>query len=211
MKLITKRLTVMTLNPEQMIMYMRNVHDLEKELTLTYHSEPIEGEFRDIVRRQARLCEDNEDDFLWHTFWMLNLNRELIGGAYFKGLPDNEGMVEITCGVNNDFMNQGYATEAVNKLVEWALRQEGVKFVTAETERNDFVAHRVLEKCGFEKYKATERFYRWMIDSAILAKRLEATRKQLGTAHGMKMLESANNMRQLESANNTRPWLVNGK
>lgn len=179
MKLITKRLTVMTLTPEQMMLYMRNVHDLEKELTLTYHAEPVEGEFRDIVKRQARLCEDNEDDFLWHTFWMLNLGRELIGGAYFRGLPDNDGMVVITCGVNSGFMNQGYATEAVNKLVEWALRQEGVKFVTAETGKNNFVAHRVLEKCGFEKYKATESSFWWMIDAAIIKKRHNTTNKRV--------------------------------
>lgn len=164
----------MTLTPEQMMMYMRNVHDLEKELTITYHAEPVDGEFRDVVKRQARLCEDNEDDFLWHTFWMFHLGRELIGGAYFKGLPDREGMVEIACVVNRDFINQGYATEAVNKLVEWALRQEGVRFVSAETGKDNSAAHRALEKCGFEKYKATESSFCWMIDAAILAKKKAA-------------------------------------
>lgn len=178
MKLITKRLTVMSLTPEQMMMYMRNVHDLEKELTLVYHAEPVEGEFRDIVRKRARFCEDDEDNYLWYTFWIFHLDREMIGSARFNGLPDNDGMVELMFGINRDFMNAGYTTEAVNKLVDWAFRQEGVKHISAETDKGNLAAQRVLEKCGFEKYKATENSFRWIISATMLARKKaeEATR-----------------------------------
>lgn len=165
MKLITKRLTVMSLTTEQMLMYTRNVRELEKELTLSYHAEPMESEFRALVRQQARKCEDEENDYLWNTMWMFNLDRELIGHAYFHGGPDREGTVQLSFGVGTDFRNSGYATEALSKLVEWVFRQEGVKHVVSETGRNNASALRVLEKCGFEKYKATEKTF-WLILSA---------------------------------------------
>lgn len=174
MKLITKRMTVMSLTPEQMMMCARNVHDLEKDLTLTYHAEPLEGEFREIAKRQSRLCEDDENNHLWHTFWMFHLDRQMIGAAYFGGVPVREGEVSVAFGINSDFMNQGYTTEALNKLVEWAFRQEGVKNVVAETGKDNHAAQRVLEKCGFEKYRATEQTFCWVISTSMFTKKKSA-------------------------------------
>lgn len=164
----------MSLTPEQMMMFARNVHDLEKELTLAYHAEPIEGDFRETVKRQSRLCEDDENNYLWHTFWMFNLDREIIGTAYFKGLPGREGEVEVDFGISRDFVNQGYTTEALNKLVEWAFRQENVKHVVAETGKENHAAHRVLEKCGFEKYRAMENSFCWIMSASMLARKKSA-------------------------------------
>jgi len=73
----------------------------------------------------------------------------VIGNAGFTGPPDAEGIVEIAYGIVPDFQGRGYATEAADALVAWAVKSGRVAIVRAHTlpERN--ASTRVLEKCGF--------------------------------------------------------------
>ena len=66
----------------------------------------------------------------------------------FKGL-NADGSVEIGYGISEIKQGNGYATEAVNAAVTWALKQPGVFRVEAETEPDNRASQRVLEKCGF--------------------------------------------------------------
>ena len=50
----------------------------------------------------------------------------------FKGQGD-DGSVEIGYGIVEEYQGQGYATEAVESAVAWALKQSGVYRVEAET------------------------------------------------------------------------------
>ena len=65
-----------------------------------------------------------------------------------KGLND-DGSVEIGYGISAKYQGCGYATEAVDAMVSWALRQSEVRRVDAETEPDNKASQRVLEKCGF--------------------------------------------------------------
>ncbi len=175
MKLITKRLTIMSLDPEQLMLLATNIPALEKEITLTYHGEQFENGFREVIRNQARIAADDENNYLWHTFWLIVLDREIIGTIDFKNLPDKEGSVEIGFGLNRDFRNKGFMTETVTKFADWALRQEGVKQVIAETEKDNIPSQRVLEKAGFEKYRATQTHFWWMVSATMRAKNSAST------------------------------------
>ncbi len=75
--------------------------------------------------------------------------RILIGSGGFKGKPDVEGSVEVGYGVLPEFQKQGYATEAVQALVNWALAQKSVERVIAEAFPDNIPSVRVLAKCGF--------------------------------------------------------------
>lgn len=119
MKLVTRRMTLMALEPKQLMMLARkNISALEKDITLTYNAEPVDGDFHNALTKSAKLVQNDEDNYLWYTMWMFILGRELIGSAGFKNLPDKDGMVEIGYGLNKVFRGQGYATEAVGKLTE---------------------------------------------------------------------------------------------
>ena len=72
----------------------------------------------------------------------------LIGGGGFLG-PPSDGVVQIGYSVLPQFQSQGYATEMVKGLIEWALAQPEVSVVQAETEWANPSSVRVLEKCGF--------------------------------------------------------------
>jgi len=86
----------------------------------------------------------------WGSDWKINLETGLtIGGICFKGAPDAEGIVEIGYGIDEAYRQKGYATEAVGGIVKWALEQEGVHCITAQTEPDNIISQKVLLKTGF--------------------------------------------------------------
>ena len=65
-----------------------------------------------------------------------------------RGL-NTDGSVEIGYGISKEFCGKGYATEAVNAVVDWAMEQSGIARIEAETDPDNTASQRVLEKCGF--------------------------------------------------------------
>jgi [ribosomal protein S5]-alanine N-acetyltransferase len=80
------------------------------------------------------------------------LERLAIGQMGFKGQPDTDGSVEIGYNVSPTHHNQGYATEAVGALVNWALESGFARRVTAETLASNLASNRVLEKLGLVQF-----------------------------------------------------------
>lgn len=108
--------------------------------------------FTNTVMRIAREQASNAAERCWSAWYLLEKNPTgtvLVGLCHFKGRPDAEGAVEIAYGVLESYQGRGYATEAVCCLAGWALRQPGVRCVTAETLPYLRQSIRVLEKTGF--------------------------------------------------------------
>ncbi len=92
---------------------------------------------------------DHPEQWEWYAIWTIERkDGSNVGDLSFKGFND-DGSVEIGYGINETHQGQGYATEAVNAAVLWALRQPGVTRVEAETQPDNQASRRVLEKCGF--------------------------------------------------------------
>ncbi len=86
----------------------------------------------------------------WYAIWMIELKDGThIGELCFKGI-DEYGSTEIGYGIAENYQNYGYATEAVNAVVDWALQQNKINCVTAEVNNDNIASVRVLEKSGFE-------------------------------------------------------------
>jgi RimJ/RimL family protein N-acetyltransferase len=87
------------------------------------------------------------------SFWYLLSNvedqRVVLGICGFKGRPDVYGSVEIGYSVLPRFRNQGFATEAVERLVSWAFSHQSVLEVRAETLPHLQQSIRVMKKNGF--------------------------------------------------------------
>ena len=91
------------------------------------------------------------DQWEWYAMWMLELKDGThIGELCFKGI-DLSGAAEIGYGVLEEYQGKGYATEAVNAVLEWALRQPDVSKIEAEAEESNTASLKVLEKCGFTR------------------------------------------------------------
>lgn len=134
-----------------MRLWIDDLPALEKELQCRYLGEPMDGVFRNILEGQyARMREDPQNrQFYTFFFLMRNADRSVVGSADFKRAPDANGEVEIGYGLAPAFTGQGYMTMAVSAMCAWALAQQGVLAVTAETECDNTASQNVLRRCGF--------------------------------------------------------------
>jgi len=85
----------------------------------------------------------------WYLLTRLPQEIEVLGICGFKGRPDEAGSVEIAYSVLSQFRSQGYASEAVFRLVLWAFSHQNVNQVTAETFPHLRQSIKVMEKNGF--------------------------------------------------------------
>ena len=134
MMLETRRLRIYPATREQMESAIAAETDAELKAAYT---EMLDG------------CLRHPDQWEWYAMWLIELrDGARVGDLCFKGFGAN-GAVEIGYGILEGFQGRGYATEAVDAAVRWALEQAGVKRVEAETEPDNRASRRVLEKCGF--------------------------------------------------------------
>lgn len=158
MKIQTERLELVALTSNQLKLWTEYIPVLEKELNCSYKAEPMEGFFLDIVRGQYEITRKDCDHYVWHSFFLIirKKDRIVVGSADFKDVPNENGEVEIGYGLGKEFEHNGYMTEATIAMCEWALEQKDVSTVIAETDLDGFAFQKVLERCGFKKYKEAE-------------------------------------------------------
>nr|WP_295939957.1 GNAT family N-acetyltransferase [uncultured Alistipes sp.] len=62
--------------------------------------------------------------------------------------------MEIGYGLEKQYENRGYMTEAVRALCSWVQQQPGILHITAETDADNPASQRILEKAGFRRCKS---------------------------------------------------------
>ena len=136
MKIVTARLLLYPISEEE----MRLLIVQEKDVVLKQaYSEMLQG------------CIDEPEKRIWHILWFIELKSKkgtVVGDLSFKGLGA-DGMVELGYGLREGYCGNGYMTEAVKAITEWAVSQEGVSRVEAETAPENTASQRVLAKAGF--------------------------------------------------------------
>ena len=131
----TSRLYIVPQSPEE----LNSLHDGEID-------EELKQAYREMMETMRQLPGREE----WGTNWMICLSSgQTIGGFCFKGAPDAGGSVEIGYGIDEAYRQKGYATEAVKGMVGWALGQNNVRQVVAQTEADNEVSRKVLLNNGF--------------------------------------------------------------
>ena len=158
MTLKTERLELVPLLPYQLRLWVEDIPKLEKDLKCSYRAEPMEGLFLEIVKEQLEKVEKNTNDYLWHSFWLLirKSDQVVVGSADFKDIPNTDQEVEIGYGLGKDFEHHGYMTEAVQAMCKWALEQENVSHIIAETDIDGFASQRILQRCSFIETRREE-------------------------------------------------------
>jgi RimJ/RimL family protein N-acetyltransferase len=88
----------------------------------------------------------------WHRYVLLPNGRggaapyTLIGAV--GGFPKLEGDVEIGYSTLPSFQRKGYGTEAAKALVQWLLKRNDVRSVSAQTYPRLSESIKVMERCG---------------------------------------------------------------
>ena len=97
----------------------------------------------------ARMRASRNADPWMHAFRVMMLDDDsVIGTCSFKG-PPVDGAVEIAYAIDPAHQSKGYATEAAQALVDFAVSADTVRLVRAHTLPDGSASKRVLEKCGF--------------------------------------------------------------
>ena len=121
---------------------------------------------RDFINGFCQTALGDMDNVMWYNLKQIVLVTEnkIIGGICFKGGPNENGQVEIGYGLDCDnYFNKGYMSEAVEVIVKWAISQNGVSEVIAETDKENVSSQRILEKISMIKYKETDNEFWWKL------------------------------------------------
>ena len=132
----TPRLALFPLTAMQLRLTLQDVNLLAEDVGLPIVPELVMPPVRraitmKLVKMQVALPEA----LPWYTYWLIVVEQDdtRIGAGMvgFKGVPDDEGSVEIGYGIDPVFRGKGYMTEAARAMIEWAFRQGGCRVVTA--------------------------------------------------------------------------------
>ncbi|MFJ7666592.1 GNAT family N-acetyltransferase [Lysinibacillus sp. NPDC097195] len=163
LELHSKRLRILPLNAENLKNLIDDPKLLAQQLSLTSSDNFLDSALQQALEiRLSKLLGDKEN-YIWYTNWLIVLKSHncSIGGIMLKGTPNNKGEVIIGYYTLSDYQGNGYMTETIVVLKDWLLSQAHVKSVVADTEKNNFASHRVLEKAGAVFYKETADLYYW--------------------------------------------------
>ena len=138
MKIETKRLLLYPISDGDMRELIENEPDAELKEA---YSEMLDG------------CVKYPKDRIWYAAWFIELKESagtVVGDLCFKGFGD-DGAVELGYGLKDGYCKNGYMTEAVTGISRWALEQDGVSRVDAETAPDNTASQKVLLRAGFVK------------------------------------------------------------
>jgi RimJ/RimL family protein N-acetyltransferase len=87
----------------------------------------------------------------------------VVGDIGFHAPPDSGGSVTVGYGLAPRARGKGYATEALQALIGWALDQPSVRRVEADTAHGNLASQRVMERAGMRLIGRSDqlRFYRY--------------------------------------------------
>ncbi|MFT5823797.1 MAG: ribosomal-protein-alanine N-acetyltransferase [Crocinitomix sp.] len=162
----TKRLQIIPLTAFQLDLYARSGDGLIKNLGLNNQSVHIPKKVQEVIRlKTIAAVKDPANNALFSTFWtIINLESNcMVGDLCFKGNPNELGEVEIGYGTHAEFQKKGFMTEAVGGLLQWALEQENVNYIWAETDPKNVASQKVLSNNDFEKIDETPENIYWRI------------------------------------------------
>jgi ribosomal-protein-alanine N-acetyltransferase len=110
---------------------------------------PLDPEARGGLAWHLRHLEESASQRAWRIRVIVErTNRLVIGSISLKGPPDANGDVEMGWGVERDFRQRGYASEAAAAVATWVLEQPGVRVLTATIPDENDASQRVAERLG---------------------------------------------------------------
>ena len=158
----TERLRLLALTMNQLAQCQPNPPQIEPPLAPGLINEPVRGAVKMKLSKMARTPTVLH---VWLTYWLMIVKADEIGVGMvgFKGIINHEGEVEIGYGIVSAYEGQGYTTEAVRALLDWAFTYPDCLSVRAVTDKTNIGSQRVLKKVGMEMDRERERDLIWLI------------------------------------------------
>lgn len=162
----TKRLTLKPLTYGQLVKYIKCDNSLEIELNLNETVRTISPELKEALEQTILPnVADKSKNYLYATLWTLisKIDNKMVGDICIVGEPNTDGEIEIGYSTYNTFQQNGFMTEGVSGIIEWAKTQPGIKAIIASTNKTNTASFKILIKNGFIKIGETEALFNWKI------------------------------------------------
>lgn len=169
-RLSSVRLELLPLDLPRLQLFRRN----EKELLRALQLRPLPVEVRPrkfvlgfqeaLHRRIIPRVRRFPDAYRWFTHWLIihRGDRRSIGGIGLSGRPNAAGETRVGYFIDHRYEGRGYASEALQCLLEWAFTSPDLCAVIATTPAGHAASQRVLLKNGFrEAGEAEPGILRW--------------------------------------------------
>lgn len=153
--LSSDRLILHALTLEQLEIGLVSIRTLAGSIGVPIVSRLFDGVVeRAVTMKIEKMNGAPRDTHPWFTYWLIVLREEKVGAGLvgYKGVPNEQGEVEIGYGLDELYQRRGYMTEAVNTLNAWAFSHPNVLAITAaHVLARNFASQKVLVKSGFKE------------------------------------------------------------
>jgi ribosomal-protein-alanine N-acetyltransferase len=122
-------------------------------------SEWPQPDLLDVLPSQASASPSDERFGVW--VMIDRATNSVMGDIGFMGPPDASGSIEVGYSVIPELRRRGYATEAAQAIVDWAVDQPEVNVVVADCDAGNVASIRTLERIGFVRTGETNGQLRW--------------------------------------------------
>jgi RimJ/RimL family protein N-acetyltransferase len=144
----TERLDLYCLTEEELFELGHNT-EVFRHRTFENPYEVLSGEDLPRANRVADVRKTPEN-IRWYFRMIVDRERNVgVGSISFHGGPDERGMVEIGLGVAEAERGNGYATESLRGMWDWAANQRDVKFLRYTVSPENLASIAIIKKFGF--------------------------------------------------------------
>ncbi len=155
----TSNLIIRPLNKTELTNYAISVKDFAESIGLFSHKSIIDINEKEAIQNDL-LPNFGNDEYnnLFFTIWIVIEKQSMfiIGSFCFHGTPNNIGEIEVGYGIDKEFQNKGYATELVERIINWAKTQDNITSIIGITEGKNIASIKVLQKNSFELTESSE-------------------------------------------------------
>jgi RimJ/RimL family protein N-acetyltransferase len=131
--------------PEAFEAVLESVNELKPWMPWVHPQPSLEGSVDFHAQAQAKWYGREMLDFQWHD----KATGRLVGKGGFHTINWDVPKLEIGYWVRTSMAGQGYCTEAVNALVEFARRELGANRLEICSDPRNLNSRKVAERCGF--------------------------------------------------------------
>lgn len=161
----TERLHLFPLTYLQLYDYIQGKDLLEDKLCLNRTGRVMAPQVKQAVTDTTlpQIKGAAADHYLFYTFWLVvhKPTRTIVAELGFKGPPNQAGHIEIGYGTMPAMQGNGYMTEAVKGMLQWATQRADVQAVLAEINKANKDSLRVVQKNNFTQFDTRGEMLWW--------------------------------------------------
>ena len=124
---------------------------------------PDEDVMDTIPRIIKNLSKNNYATGLESWLIIKKETKEIIGDVGFKGYNFDSQNVDLGYGIISEERRKGYAEEASRELINWVLKLDYIKEITANCSTENFQSIHLLNKLAFHQLKVNESMIYWSL------------------------------------------------